>query len=72
LAGIKTFEEGKALDQALVAFWHSGYEGTSFADIEAATGLNKSSLYNAFGNKQSLYQKCLDRFGKTYETAMLD
>ena len=72
MAGKKSFEEGKALDQALVAFWHSGYESTSYGDLEAATGLKKSSLYNAFGDKKTLYNKCLERFEETYESAMLD
>ncbi|MEX3007548.1 TetR/AcrR family transcriptional regulator [Hoeflea sp. TYP-13] len=72
MAGKKSFEEGKALDQALVAFWHSGYEGTSFADLEAATGLKKSSLYNAFGDKAEIYRRCLDRFEDAYESALLE
>ena len=72
MAGRKSFEEGKALDRALIAFWHSGYEGTSYSDLEAATGLKKSSLYNAFGDKAALYQKCLDRFENSYEDAMGD
>ena len=72
MAGKKSFEEGKALDQALIAFWHSGYEGTSYADLEAATGLKKSSLYNAFGDKATLYQKCIDRFEDSYQAAIRD
>jgi AcrR family transcriptional regulator len=71
MAGKKQFEEGKALDRALVAFWHSGYEATSYVDLEAATGLNKSSLYNAFGGKSNLYNKCLERFEKTHEQPLL-
>lgn len=70
MAGKKTFEEGKALDQALIAFWHSGYEGTSYSDLEAATGLKKSSLYNAFGDKAALYQKCIERFEQSYQGAL--
>lgn len=71
MAGKKQFEEGKALDRALVAFWHSGYEATSYVDLEAATGLNKSSLYNAFGGKSDLYSKCLERFENTHERPLL-
>jgi len=72
MAGKKSFEEGKALDQALIAFWHSGYEGTSYSDLETATGLKKSSLYNAFGDKAALYQKCIERFEQSYQSAMRD
>ena len=70
LAGKKSFEEGAALDRALVAFWHSGYEATSYVDLEAATGLKKSSLYNAFGDKAALYQKCMDRFEDNYQSSL--
>lgn len=72
MAGKKSFEEGKALDQALIAFWHSGFEGTSYSDLEVATGLKKSSLYNAFGDKAELYQRCLERFEQSYQSAMRD
>jgi len=72
MTGKKQFEEAKALDHALVAFWHAGYQATSYPDLEAATGLNKSSLYNAFGAKSDLYQKCLARFEQTCEQPLLD
>jgi len=72
MVGKKSFEEGRALDQALIAFWHSGYEGTSYSDLESATGLNKSSLYNAFGDKAALYQKCIERFDQSYQSALRD
>jgi TetR/AcrR family transcriptional repressor of nem operon len=56
-------------------FWERGFEGASYSELTSATGLNKSSLYNAFGDKQALYIKCLERFSQTIgapEMAMLD
>lgn len=72
MAGKKQFEEAQALDRALVAFWQAGYQATSYTDLEAATGLNKSSLYNAFGAKSELYKKCLQRFETAYEQPLLE
>ena len=43
-------------------FWRKGYEGTSMADLLAATGLHKGSLYQAFGDKHSLFVRALLRY----------
>ena len=53
------------------AFWQAGYEATSVTDLERATGLNKSSLYNAFGSKEGLYLRCLDRYAALYSEALI-
>src|SRR5262245_16977710 len=52
----------EALDQALRVFWAKGYEGTSIADLTEAMGINPPSLYAAFGNKEALFHKALDRY----------
>jgi AcrR family transcriptional regulator len=65
VAGTKRFEPSEALDRALRVFWEKGFEGASYSELTNATGLNKSSLYNAFGDKQALYLKCLERFSQT-------
>ncbi|MEM7774312.1 MAG: TetR/AcrR family transcriptional regulator [Pseudomonadota bacterium] len=66
MSGRKQFDEDQVLDAAMLAFWRSGYEATSVADLEAATGLSKSSLYNAFGNKDDVFLRCLERFSELY------
>ena len=43
-------------------FWKKGFQGTSLDDITAATGLAKPSLYAAFGDKNALFLKVLDRY----------
>lgn len=58
------FDPEKALQQAMFLFWSRGYEGTSTADLLLAMGLSKSSLYQAFGSKQALFQRCLDVYGE--------
>ena len=66
MGGIRQFDENRILDGAMERFWRSGFNGTSYADLMEATGLNKSSLYNAFGDKQALYRRCLERFAEVH------
>jgi TetR/AcrR family transcriptional repressor of nem operon len=58
----KSFDEGTVLDQAVQLFQERGYEGTSLADLETHLGLGRQSLYNACGDKQTLFLKALERY----------
>ena len=58
----RTFDETEALDRALSVFWEKGYEGASLADLTAAMGINRPSLYAAFGDKKGLFMRALDRY----------
>ena len=58
----RSFETGKALDAAMKVFWCKGYEGASLSDLTKAMGINRPSLYAAFGDKESLFRKVLDRY----------
>jgi len=51
----------QALDRALEVFWRQGFEGASICDLTAAMGINPPSLYAAFGNKEALCRRALDR-----------
>ena len=56
------FNQDKALDAALNVFWSRGYEGTSMAELTEALGINKPSIYAAFGNKEELFRQALTRY----------
>jgi len=56
------FDVEQALDRALEVFWRKGYEGATICDLTAAMGINPPSLYAAFGNKEDLFRKALDRY----------
>src|SRR3954451_12943615 len=56
------FDAGEALDRALEVFWRQGYEGTALSDLTAAMGINRPSLYAAFGNKDALFRRVLERY----------
>jgi AcrR family transcriptional regulator len=58
----REFDVDQALDRALEVFWRRGYEGTSMKDLTDAMGINRPSLYSAFGNKKELFRRALDRY----------
>ena len=58
----REFDEEQVLDAAMKAFWAKGYEATSLADLVSVTGLHKGSLYQAFGDKHSLFIQTLNRY----------
>lgn len=57
----RSFDPDEVLDRARAVFWNLGYAATSLDDLAAATGLNRPSLYAAFGDKHALYLAALDR-----------
>lgn len=62
MARPREFNADATLEKAMQAFWARGFEATSLDDLCTATGLGRSSLYAAFGDKQSLYLSALSRY----------
>ena len=60
----RAFEPETALAQAMDVFWSDGFAATSLDDISAATGLNRPSLYGAFGDKRALYLQAYGQYRK--------
>ena len=60
----RTFDTDKALDGAVRVFWRKGYEGASLSALTKAMGINRPSLYAAFGDKKDLFRKALDRYAE--------
>jgi len=58
----REFDEDQVLEAAMKAFWANGYESTSLSDLMSVTGLHKGSLYQAFGDKHSLFIQSLKRY----------
>jgi len=62
MARTREFDEDTVKDALRNVFWEGGFDGTSYTDIMKATGLQKGSLYAAFGDKRALYQVALARY----------
>ena len=56
------FNEDAALEAAMRVFWQKSYEGTTIADLTEAMGINRSSMYTAFGDKESIFHRVMERY----------
>lgn len=59
----RSFNREQALDAAMRVFWKRGYEGASLTELTAAMGINRPSLYGAFGDKAALFAEAVARYG---------
>jgi TetR/AcrR family transcriptional regulator, copper-responsive repressor len=66
----RAYDPQAALQRATDSFWRSGYSGTSLDEISAATGMNRPSLYAAFGDKHTLYLDALEHYWQLALLAM--
>jgi len=62
MAGVRQFDEDAAFTQALDVFWRKGYRATSMVDLAEATGVQRGSLYNAYGDKEEIFLRVFDRY----------
>jgi TetR/AcrR family transcriptional regulator, transcriptional repressor for nem operon len=62
MARPREFDEATVLEAAMNCFWAQGYELTSIRELAKQTGITGASLYNAFGDKRSLYRQVLDHY----------
>lgn len=67
----KSFNEQNAIENAMQVFWEKGYEATSIAGLIASTGINRGSLYNAFGGKRQLFTLSLLKYDAETRKAFL-
>jgi TetR/AcrR family transcriptional regulator, copper-responsive repressor len=68
----RAYEPDVALGRALDLFRTSGFAATSLDDLSAATGMNRPSLYGAFGDKRELYIKSYERYRENARAALAD
>ncbi len=67
----KSFDEDEIVGKAMNIFWEKGYEPASMAELIAGTGITRGSLYNAFGGKESLFIKALQKYDRDNRRALL-
>jgi AcrR family transcriptional regulator len=61
----RSFDSDVALDSAAELFWAKGFAETSLDELSAAMGMGRPSIYNAFGDKEALFVRALERFRDT-------
>lgn len=66
----RAYDPDQALSRARDAFWDGGYTGTSLEELSEATGMNRPSLYGAFGDKRALYLQTMERYREMGRTVM--
>ena len=67
----RLFDEDAAVDSALDLFWQHGYRATTTRELESALGMRQPSIYNAFGSKQALLLRAIDRYEGLVEDELL-
>jgi AcrR family transcriptional regulator len=65
----REYDEDLALQEAVQVFWTKGFDATSLDDLSAAMGMNRPSIYRAFGDKEAIYRKALMQFCQGMEAA---
>ena len=58
------FDEQKVLTNAMEQFWREGYEASSVQKLLDCTGINRGTLYNSFGDKDTFFKSCVDQYNK--------
>jgi TetR/AcrR family transcriptional repressor of nem operon len=72
MARPREFVREEVLDQAIEVFWQNGYEATSIQDLVEHMGINRGSLYGAFGDKHGLFLAALDRYEEVFHSTILE
>ena len=65
MARTKDFDENAVLEKAMNLFWHKGYNGTSMQDLVDGLGISRSSMYDTFGDKHTLFIRSLENYKKS-------
>ncbi|ANN68481.1 TetR/AcrR family transcriptional regulator [Bordetella bronchialis] len=66
MAGVRQFDEAQALEKALGLFWQQGYGNTTMQELAAVTGVQRGSLYNAYGDKDALFLRVFGVYRERY------
>jgi TetR/AcrR family transcriptional repressor of nem operon len=69
MAGVRQFDEGEMLDKALEVFWRKGLRATTMLDLAEATGVQRGSLYNAYGGKDDIFLLAFDAYMARFLTS---
>src|SRR4051794_24281368 len=66
MVGVRQFDDEYVLAQALEVFWRKGLRATSMLDLAEATGVQRGSLYNAYGSEEELFLQAFERYAGSF------
>jgi TetR/AcrR family transcriptional regulator, transcriptional repressor for nem operon len=66
MAGVRQFDEQEVIAGALDVFWRKGLHDATMQDLAAATGVQRGSLYNAYGDKEAIFLRAFDRYAEEF------
>ncbi len=66
MVGVRQFDEQEVIALALDVFWQKGLHDTTMQDLAEATGVQRGSLYNAYGDKEAIFLRAFDQYAKDF------
>jgi TetR/AcrR family transcriptional regulator, transcriptional repressor for nem operon len=66
MAGVRQFDEQEVIALALDVFWQKGLHDATMQDLAEATGVQRGSLYNAYGDKEAIFLRAFDQYAKDF------
>jgi len=66
MVGARQFDEQEVIEIALGVFWRKGLHDATMQDLAAATGVQRGSLYNAYGDKEAIFLRAFDRYAEQF------
>src|SRR6201990_253890 len=66
MVGVRQFDEQEMIATALDVFWRKGLHDATMQDLAAATGVQRGSLYNAYGDKEEIFLRAFDQYAKQF------
>ncbi|HEY4080541.1 MAG TPA: TetR/AcrR family transcriptional regulator [Burkholderiaceae bacterium] len=66
MSGVRQFDEQETFERSIAVFWRKGYANTSMNDLAEATGVQRGSLYNAYGSKDALFLRAYQVYAERY------
>ena len=66
MVGVRQFDEQEVIAIALDVFWQKGLHEATMQDLAAATGVQRGSLYNAYGDKEAIFLRAFDRYAEEF------
>ena len=72
MVGVRQFDEQEVIALALDVFWRKGLNDATMQDLAEATGVQRGSLYNAYGDKEAIFLRAFDQYAKEFLASVED